>query len=335
MKVLVTGAAGFIGYFVARRLLDAGHQVAGIDNLSPYYDPQLKRDRLARLATYDEFSFERVDLGDAQATADCFAANDFNRVVHLAAQAGVAYSLENPMAYVDSNLVGFAHLLESCRRTGIKHLVYASTSSVYGANARLPFSTGDSTDHPLSLYAATKKANEAMAHAYAHLHGVPATGLRFFTVYGPWGRPDMAAFLFTRQILAGEPIELFNHGNHWRDWTYVEDTAEGVVRALMKPPEGDESWSGEEPNPATSRAPYRVYNVGAGRPVHLLEFVGILEELLGRKAKRLLLPRRPVDVRETCADVEGLRRDVGYEPSTSVREGLARFVEWYRDYYRV
>lgn len=335
MKVLVTGAAGFIGSFVARRLLEAGHQVAGIDNLNPYYDPRLKRDRAARLLEHDGFSFQQIDLCDARATAECFDAGGFDRVVHLAAQAGVAHSLENPLAYVHSNLVGFAHVLEGCRRSGVEHLVYASTSSIYGANTRLPFSTGDSTDHPLSLYSATKKSNEAMAHAYAHVHGLPATGLRFFTVYGPWGRPDMAAFLFTRQILAGEPIKLYNHGNHWRDWTYVEDTAEGVVRATMKPPQGDESWSGDAPNPATSKAPWRVYNVGAGRPVHLLEFVGILEELLGRKAERLLLPRRTVDALETCADVEGLRRDVGYEPATPVREGLARFVEWYREYYRV
>lgn len=335
MRVLVTGAAGFIGSFVARRLLEAGHQVAGIDNLNPYYDPRLKRDRAARLLEHDGFSFRQIDLCDARATAECFDAGGFDRVVHLAAQAGVAYSLENPLAYVHSNLVGFAHVLEGCRRSGVEHLVYASTSSIYGANTRLPFSTGDSTDHPLSLYSATKKSNEAMAHAYAHVYGLPATGLRFFTVYGPWGRPDMAAFLFTRQILAGEPIKLYNHGNHWRDWTYVEDTAEGVVRATMKPPEGDASWSGGAPNPATSKAPWRVYNVGAGRPVHLLEFVGILEELLGRKAERLLLPRRTVDALETCADVEGLRRDVGYEPATPVREGLARFVEWYREYYRV
>lgn len=335
MNVLVTGVAGFIGHFVARRLLDAGHQVSGIDNLNPYYDPQLKRDRIDRLGEHDRFSFRQIDLCDVLAVAECFDGGGFDRVVHLAAQAGVAYSLQNPMAYVHTNLVGFAHVLEGCRRNGVEHLVYASTSSVYGANTRLPFSTGDSTDHPLSLYAATKKSNEAMAHAYAHLHGLPATGLRFFTVYGPWGRPDMAAFLFTRQILAGEPIELYNRGNHWRDWTYVEDTAEGVVRTLMKPPRGDDSWSGDAPNPATSRAPFRVYNVGAGSRVHLLEFVDILEELLGRKAERRLLPRRPVDVRETCADVEGLRRDVGYEPSTPVREGLARFVEWYREYYRV
>ena len=335
MRVLVTGAAGFIGCFVARRLLDAGHQVAGVDNLSPHYDLQLKRDRLAGLTGHSAFSFHPIDLCDARATAACFDAHDFDRVVHLAAQAGVAYSLENPLAYVQSNLVGFAHVLEGCRRTGVEHLVYASTSSVYGANARLPFSTGDPADHPLSLYAATKKSNEAMAHAYAHVHGVPATGLRFFTVYGPWGRPDMATFLFTRQILAGEPVKLYNHGNHWRDWTYVEDTVEGVVRTLMKVPAGDESWSGDAPDPAGSRAPYRVYNVGSGRPVHLLEFLDLLEELLGRKAERQLLPRRRVDVRETCADVEGLRRDVGYEPSTPLREGLARFVEWYRDYYQV
>ena len=257
-------------------------------------------------------------------------------MVHLAAQAGVAYSLENPTAYVDSNLVGFAHLLEGCRRTGIEHLVYASTSSVYGANTRLPFSTGDSTDHPLSLYAATKKANEAMAHAYAppaRRAGDGGCASSPSTVHGvvpTWRRSSSPGRFWLASRSSSSTT-----GNHWRDWTYVEDTAEGVVRALMKPPEGDESWSGEEPNPATSRAPYRVYNVGAGRPVHLLEFVGILEELLGRKAERLLLPRRPVDVRETCADVEGLRRDVGYEPSTPVREGLARFVEWYRDYYRV
>lgn len=335
MKVLVTGAAGFIGYFVARRLLADGHSVVGADNLNDYYSPRLKQDRLDRLARRSGFSFARLDLSDGDSTAKLFADHDFERVVHLAAQAGVAYSLENPRAYVDSNVVGFANVLEGCRSSDVRHLVFASTSSVYGASKQLPYSTDTPADHPLSLYAATKKANEAMAHAYAYLHGLPVTGLRFFTVYGPWGRPDMAAFLFARQILAGEPVKLYNHGNHWRDWTYVEDIAEGVIRVLLQSSRPDPSWSGTEPNAATSTAPYRLYNIGAGTPVNLLEFLEILEELLGRKADRRLLPRRPFDVEETCADVAGLRRATGYEPTTSVREGLTRFVEWYRSYYQV
>ena len=345
MRILVTGAAGFIGHFVSLRLVEAGHQVTGVDNLNDYYDPQLKRDRLARASEAartaqasgcsGRFSFVRMDLAEAAPVEAIFAEHRFDRVVHLAAQAGVAHSIENPFLYVRSNIAGFAHVLEGCRRNSVEHLVYASTSSVYGASERLPYSVDHGTDHPLSLYAATKKANEAMAHSYSHLYAVPATGLRFFTVYGPWGRPDMACYLFARQILAGEPITLYNRGQHRRDWTYIDDIAEGVVRVLMKVPEGNDAWDGQAPDPGSSRAPYRLYNIGSGRSVHLLEFVGILEELLGAKAIRKLVPRRSVDVSETAADVERLRADVGYQPSTPVQEGLRRFVEWYGSYHDV
>ncbi len=345
MRVLVTGAAGFVGHFVSLRLVDAGHDVTGVDNLNDYYDPQLKRDRLARAAEAarnargagksGRFSFVRLDLAEAAPVEELFAKQRFDRVVHLAAQAGVAHSLKEPLAYTRANVVAFAHVLEGCRHARAEHLVYASTSSVYGASERLPYSVDHSTDHPLSLYAATKKANEAMAHSYSHLYDLPTTGLRFFTVYGPWGRPDMAAYLFTRQILAGEPVTLYNRGQHWRDWTYVEDIAEGVVRVLMNVPRGNPEWDGGAPDPGSSRAPCRLYNIGAGRSVHLMEFVDVLEELLGAKAVRKLVPRRSVDVRETLADVERLRADVGYRPSTPVREGLRRFVEWYRSYHGV
>lgn len=345
MRVLVTGAAGFIGHFVSLRLVEAGHDVTGVDNLNDYYDPQLKRDRLARAAEAarsaqiagksGRFSFLRLDLADAAPVEALFANQRFDRVVHMAAQAGVPHSLKEPFAYVRSNVAAFAHVLEGCRHAGVEHLVYASTSSVYGATERRPFSVDHSTDHPLSLYAATKKANEAMAHSYSHLYAIPTTGLRFFTVYGPWGRPDMACYLFTRQMLAGEPVTLYNRGQQSRDWTYVDDVAEGVARVLMNVPQGNPAWDGRSPDPGSSSAPYRLYNIGAGRSVHLLEFVEILEELLGVKAVRKLAPCRSVDVRETLADVERLRADVGYRPSTPVREGLRRFVEWYRRYHRI
>ncbi len=334
MKVLVTGAAGFIGYHVAERLLARGDEVTGLDNLNPYYDPALKEARLARLAGRRGFRFERLDLADRAAIEGLFARAGFERVAHLGAQAGVRYSVENPHAYADSNLTGTLHVLEGCRRHGVEHLVFASTSSVYGANTKMPFSVHDGADHPLSFYAATKKANEAMAHSYAALHGLPVTGLRFFTVYGPWGRPDMALFQFTRNILAGKPIDVFNFGNHRRDFTYVDDIAGGVVAALDHVAAPNPSWDGNGPDPATSRAPYRLYNIGNNRPVELMRYIEVLEACLGRKAEKNLLPLQAGDVPDTWADAEDLVRDVGYRPSTPVEEGVAKFVAWYLDYYR-
>jgi UDP-glucuronate 4-epimerase len=334
-SVLVTGAAGFIGFHVAQRLLADGHRVVGLDNLSDYYDPTLKQARLDRLTPHDRFAFERVDVSDRSAMAEVFRRHRPARVVHLAAQAGVRYSVTNPYAYIDANLVGFANILEGCRHQGVEHLAFASSSSVYGANTRLPFSVHDNVDHPLSLYAATKKANELMAHSYAHLFGVPCTGLRFFTVYGPWGRPDMALFLFTQAILEGRPIDVFNEGRMQRDFTYVDDVVEGVVRVLAKPPGPDPAWSGDRPDPGTSRAPYRVYNIGNDRPVELLQYIEVLEDRLGRTAKKNFLPLQPGDVPVTRADVDDLARDFDYRPRTTIEEGVARFVEWYRAYYRV
>lgn len=333
MKILVTGAAGFIGYFVARRLLEAGHEVVGLDNINDYYDPTLKRDRLAQLRPFKGFTFLCLDVADRPAMAELFSAHNFDRVIHLAAQAGVRYSLENPGAYIDSNLVGFANILEGCRQTAVAHLVYASSSSVYGANETVPFSVHQNVDHPLSLYAATKKSNELMAHTYAHLYGLPVTGLRFFTVYGPWGRPDMALFLFTARILAGEPIDIFNHGHHARDFTYIDDVVEGVVRTMDHIASPDPGWSGTSPDPATSKAPYRLYNIGNHEPVALMDFVATLESALGRKAIRNMLPMQPGDVEKTFADVEDLARDVGFAPATPLKAGIERFVEWYRNYY--
>jgi UDP-glucuronate 4-epimerase len=333
--VLVTGAAGFIGYHVTGRLLGDGHPVIGIDNLSDYYDPTLKQARLDLLTSQAGFDFERVDVSDRAAMAEVFRRHQPARVVHLAAQAGVRYSVVNPHAYADANLVGFLNVLEGCRHRGVEHLVFASSSSVYGANTRLPFSVHDNVDHPLSLYAATKKANELMAHSYAHLFGVPCTGLRFFTVYGPWGRPDMALFLFTRAIVEGRPIDVFNGGRMQRDFTYVDDVVEGVVRILARAPVPNPAWSGDRPDPGTSRAPYRVYNIGNDRPVELLRYIEVLEECLGRTAKKNFLPLQPGDVPATRADVDDLARDFGYRPSTAIEEGVARFVEWYRAYYRV
>jgi UDP-glucuronate 4-epimerase len=335
MKVLVTGSAGFIGAAVCERLLARGDQVIGVDNLDPYYDVELKKARLARLTKSNHFHDLRVDISDRDALADVFAAEQPERVVNLAAQAGVRYSLENPHAYVNTNLVGFINVLEGCRHHGTEHLVYASSSSVYGANTTLPFSVHDNVDHPVSLYAASKKANELMAHCYSHLYRLPATGLRFFTVYGPWGRPDMALFLFTRKILAGEPIDVFNHGHHRRDFTYIDDIADGVVRVLDKPAEPDPNWSGDRPDPATSSAPHRVYNIGNNRCIELDRYIEVIEECLGRKAEKNLLPMQPGDVPDTYADVDDLVRDFDYRPDTRIEEGVRRFVDWYKGYYRV
>ncbi len=333
MKILVTGAAGFIGSAVSRVLLDRGDAVVGLDDLNDYYDVTLKEARLARLQPAERFRFVKMDVADRPGMEELFAGEGFDRVVHLAAQAGVRYSLENPHAYVDSNLVGFMNILEGCRHGGVKHLVYASSSSVYGANRGMPFSVHDNVDHPLSMYAASKKANELMAHTYSHLYGLPTTGLRFFTVYGPWGRPDMALFLFTRKILAGEPIDVFNYGRHRRDFTYVDDIVEGVIRTLDHVASPNPEWDGNNPDPGTSLAPYRVYNIGNNRPVELLHYIEVLEEALGRKAERNLLPLQPGDVPDTYADVDDLVQDVDYRPSTPVEVGVRRFVDWYREYY--
>ncbi|GAB3094303.1 NAD-dependent epimerase [Lysobacter terrae] len=334
MRVLVTGAAGFIGAKLSEVLLARGDEVLGFDNLNAYYDPRLKQARLDRLLPHPNFRFMRGALEDSVAIGEAFADFAPQRVVNLAAQAGVRYSLENPRSYVDSNIVGFLNVLEACRHRGVEHLVYASSSSVYGANRKLPFSVDDNVDHPVSMYAATKKANELMAHTYSHLFGLPTTGLRFFTVYGPWGRPDMALFLFTRKILAGEPIDVFNHGRHSRDFTYIDDIVEGVVRALDRVPQADPSVDAGA-SPGRSNAPYRLYNIGNHQPVELLRYIEVLEECLGRKAERRLLPMQPGDVPDTWADVDALRRDVGYSPTTPVETGVARFVDWYREYHRV
>ncbi|KRA74841.1 capsular biosynthesis protein CpsI [Lysobacter sp. Root667] len=333
MRILVTGAAGFIGAKLSEVLLARGDEVLGFDDLNAYYDPTLKQARLARLLPQANFRFVLGSLEDRAAVDAAFASFGPQRVVNLAAQAGVRYSLENPRAYVDSNVVGFLNILEACRHRTVEHLVYASSSSVYGANRKLPFSVDDNVDHPLSMYAATKKANELMAHTYSHLFGLPTTGLRFFTVYGPWGRPDMALFLFTRKILAGEPIDIFNHGHHRRDFTYIDDIVEGIVRTLDRIPAPDLDEPSAAPSPASSSAPYRLYNIGNHQPVELLRYIEVLEGCLGRKSERRLLPMQPGDVPDTCADVEALRRDVGYSPSTPVEVGVARFVDWYRDYY--
>lgn len=336
---LVTGNAGFIGFHTARTLLERGVGVVGIDVVNDYYDPALKEARLRELEataarTGTPYTFYRADLAEREVLETCFAAHRFDAVIHLAAQAGVRYSLENPRAYVRSNIDAFVNVLECCRAADPHpHLVYASTSSVYGANTRLPFSEHQPADHPLQFYAATKRANELMAHAYSHLFGIPTTGVRFFTVYGPWGRPDMALFIFTRKILAGEPIPLFNEGRHTRDFTYVEDIVEGVLRLAARPAEPDPNWSGDAPDPQSSRAPWRIYNIGASRPVPLIDYVEALEEALGRKAKRDYLPLQPGDVPDTYADTSELEAAVGYRPKTSVREGIGRFVAWYLDYY--
>lgn len=334
MKVLVTGAAGFIGSHVAHKLLDRGDVVVGLDNLNAYYDPTLKEARLARLTAKPGFTFVRLDLADAAGMAELFRREKFDRVVHLAAQAGVRYSLEAPQAYVDSNITGTLNVLEGCRHNGVQHLVFASTSSVYGANTKMPFSPHQFCGHPLSFYAATKRANELMAHNYAHLFRLPVTGLRFFTVYGPWGRPDMALFLFTRNILAGKPIDVFNHGHHTRDFTFVEDIAEGVVRALDRVAQPDPRWNSDDPDPASSNAPYRIYNIGNNAPVQLSHYIATLEDCLGKKAIKNLLPLQAGDVPDTYADVSDLVADVGYKPATTVEFGVRAFVGWYRAYYK-
>jgi len=333
MKVLVTGAAGFIGSALAHRLLDRGDEVVGIDNLNDYYDVRLKHARLERLSVREDFSFQKLDIAERKPMRALFSSGKFDAVVHLAAQAGVRYSIENPAAYVDANLVGFLHVLEGCRHYKVGHLVFASSSSVYGANTRLPFSEHDNVDHPVSLYAASKKANELMAHSYAHLYGLPCTGLRFFTVYGPWGRPDMALFLFTEGILAGRPIRVFNRGEMVRDFTYIDDIVEGVVRVIGHPASPAPEWSGDRPDPATSYAPWRIFNIGNSQPVNLMRYIEVIEKCLGRKAVLELLPMQPGDVRATTADVSDLEQAVAFRPRTSVEEGVAKFVAWYRNYY--
>jgi UDP-glucuronate 4-epimerase len=333
--IFVTGAAGFIGFHVSKRLLERGEDVVGIDNLNDYYDPALKHARLDILRKFERFQFVRADIADRAAMEELFARHKPQRVVHLAAQAGVRYSLTNPHAYTESNITGFLNILEGCRHHGVEHLVYASSSSVYGANTKQPFSEHDNIDHPVSLYAATKKANELMAHTYAHLFGVASTGLRFFTVYGPWGRPDMALFRFTRGILAGEPIPVFNEGKMIRDFTFIDDIVEGVVRVLDQRAEPDPNWNGDAPDPARSYAPYRVFNIGNNRPVLLLDYIAALEEALGRKATLDLLPMQPGDVVSTRADVSELEAAVGFHPSITIAEGIARFVTWYKDYFQV
>ncbi|MDO6459846.1 NAD-dependent epimerase [Granulosicoccaceae sp. 1_MG-2023] len=335
MKVLVTGTAGFIGSTLTHRLLDRGDEVIGLDNVNDYYDVNLKLARLERLTGRSGFTEVRGDLEDRELIKATFAKHKPDRVVNLAAQAGVRYSLENPHAYIDSNIIGFTNILEACRHNDVEHLVYASTSSVYGAHTNMPFSVHDSVDHPVSLYAATKKANELMAHTYSHLFRLPTTGLRFFTVYGPWGRPDMALFLFTRSILEGKPIDVFNNGNHRRDFTFVDDIVEGVVRTLDKVATPDPDWDSNNPDPSTSSAPFRIYNIGNNAPVNLMDYIETLEKALGKKAEKNLLPLQPGDVPDTYADVQDLVRDVGYKPATTIEEGIGKFVEWYREYYKV
>jgi UDP-glucuronate 4-epimerase len=335
MKILVTGAAGFIGSSVSRRLLERGDTVVGLDNLNDYYDVSLKDARLARLTDHSAFSFLRMNLEDRAGIESTFATGGFDRVVHLAAQAGVRYSLENPHAYIDSNILGTLNILEGCRHNPVEHLVYASSSSVYGANTNMPFSVHDNVDHPLSLYAASKKANELMAHTYSNLYGLPTTGLRFFTVYGPWGRPDMALFYFTKSIIEGKPIDVFNYGNHRRDFTYIDDIVEGILRTLDNVATPNPDWDAASPDPATSFAPYRIYNIGNSKPVELMHYIAVIEKCLGKNATKNLLPLQAGDVPDTYADVDALIEDTGYQPNTSVDDGVARFVEWYLDYYNV
>ena len=334
-KIFITGAAGFIGFHLAGRLLDDGRSVVGLDNLNDYYDPELKKDRLARLKKYPGFLHVNFDMADRDAMPALFKEHGFDAVVNLAAQAGVRYSLINPHSYVDTNLVGFVNVLEGCRHSGVKHLVYASSSSVYGANTNMPFSVHNNVDHPVSLYAASKKANELMAHSYSHLYGLPATGLRFFTVYGPWGRPDMALFLFTKAILEGRPIDVFNNGNMERDFTYIDDIVEGVFRIIDRQPQADPQWSGDRPDPATSYCPWRIYNIGNNKKEKLMRYIEVLEECLGKKAEKNFLPLQDGDVPATFANVDDLVRDIDFKPATTIEEGIQEFVRWYREYYRV
>jgi len=335
MKVLITGAAGFIGSTLSQRLLERGDEVIGVDNLNDYYDVELKKARLARNMAFEGYRDVRVSIEDRDAIAKVFAEHKPDRVVNLAAQAGVRYSIENPHAYVDTNLVGFVNILEGCRHNNVEHLVFASSSSVYGANTNMPFSVHDNVNHPVSLYAASKKANELLAHSYSHLYDMPCTGLRFFTVYGPWGRPDMALFLFTKNILAGKPIDVFNYGKHKRDFTYIDDIIEGVIRVLDKVPEPNPNWSGDAPDSATSYKPYRIYNIGNNNPVELMHYINVLEEKLGKKAEMNLLPLQNGDVPATYADTEDLQNDVGFKPEITVEYGIGQFVDWYREYYGV
>ncbi|MBN1847780.1 MAG: NAD-dependent epimerase [Deltaproteobacteria bacterium] len=350
MKILVTGAAGFIGAFTALGLLERGDEVIGLDSINDYYDVNIKYGRLERdginrakaetgelvkSTRYPGYGFIRLDLSDKRGIEDLFLRHDFDMVCHLAAQAGVRYSLKNPHAYIDSNVVGFMNILESCRHHHNRHLVYASSSSVYGLNENYPFSTHDNVDHPISLYAASKKSNELMAHTYSHLYGIPTTGLRFFTVYGPWGRPDMALFLFTKAILEDRPIDVFNHGDMKRDFTYIDDIVTGVIKVMDHPPEGDPDWNGKKPDPSRSRAPYRIYNIGNNSPVLLTDFIDAIEQAIGKKAKKNLMPMQPGDVPATWADVDDLARDIGYAPSVHIREGVERFVQWYLDFFKI
>jgi UDP-glucuronate 4-epimerase len=334
MKVLVTGTAGFIGNNLSQRLLERGDEVIGIDNVNDYYDPAVKEARLALIKDHPGFTEVRIDIADRAAMEETFNKHKPHRVVNLAAQAGVRYSLENPHAYIDSNIVGFTNILEGCRHNGVEHLVYASSSSVYGLNTEMPFSVHHNVDHPVSLYAASKKANELMAHTYSHLYQLPTTGLRFFTVYGPWGRPDMALFMFTRNILAGKPIDVFNYGNHKRDFTYIDDIVEGVIRTLDKVAAPNPNWDSNAPDSATSKAPYRLYNIGNNQPIDLMHYINVLQDCLGKKAEMNMLPLQPGDVPDTYADVQDLVNDVGYKPNTSVEEGIANFVKWYKDFYK-
>lgn len=334
-KILVTGAAGFIGFHTSLRLLARGDEVVGLDNLNDYYDVNLKLARLKQLQDQDNFTFVEMELADRPGMAKLFSEQKFERVLNLAAQAGVRYSLKNPHAYVDSNLVGFVNILEGCRHNEVEHLTYASSSSVYGLNTSMPFSIHDNVDHPVSLYAATKKANELMAHTYSHLYQLPTTGLRFFTVYGPWGRPDMALFLFTKAILEGKPIDVFNYGKMKRDFTYIDDIVEGVIRVLDNRASANENWHGDRPDPGTSCAPYKLYNIGNNNPVELMDYIGAIESALGMTAEKNLLPIQPGDVPATFADVDDLVADVGFKPSTSIQDGISSFVEWYRDYYKL
>jgi UDP-glucuronate 4-epimerase len=335
MKILVTGAAGFIGSVTARKLLERGDTVVGLDNFNPYYDVSLKEARASLLAGFDSFRMERLDLADRAGMERLFAREKFDRVVHLAAQAGVRYSLENPHSYIESNIVGTLHVLEGCRHNDVEHLVYASSSSVYGANTAMPFSIHQNVDHPLALYGATKKANELMAHTYSNLYELPTTGLRFFTVYGPYGRPDMSLFMFTRNIIEGKPIDVFNYGNHRRDFTYVDDIVEGVIRTMDHVAEPNAAWDSDEPDPGTSRAPYRLYNIGNQQPIELMRYIEVIEECVGKKAEKNLLPMQPGDVPDTWADAEDLARDVGYRPGTPIETGVRKFVDWYIDYYQI